>query len=302
MVYFLSNLNKLHDIRCNAFFMDFPLTDLMNKKFHKMSSIENGPSTANQKVNADSTDVKPVEQSILQKSLYASEVWRRQYLNGRTADAYFTFDNSDARIPAHKSVLSAASAVFDSMFYGPMAVNGDVPLPGKSPEAFKDFLQFCYLDEVELKPNSITDVMSLLHEYQMSDGLMLCGRFLADNWTIGDIDDICSFYDWAINLQMDEFQAFSERQIGKYSGKIFKSDGFLSCSFAVIARILELDVLLSEESDILGACLAWARHKCQQNGQDASDMQNVRDYLTDRSTGENLLWKIRYGSIEHDKF
>lgn len=261
-----------------------------------MESAGDVPMANNQHMDSNANVPK------LMKNEYASEVSRRQYMNARTADVFFTFDNSDERIPAHKSVLSAASKVFDAMFYGPMAVNGDVRLPGKSPEAFKHFLKFCYLDEVALKVTNITDVMGMLSEYQMSEGLMVCGRFLADNWTIANIDEISSMYDWAINLHMDEFQAFCERKIGVHAEKIFKTNDFLTSSFAVLDRILALDSLLCDESVVLGACLDWARHKCQQDGKDVNDMKIVREYLIDRSTGTNLLWKIRYGSIGQGKF
>lgn len=239
---------------------------------------------------------EPAKQPSRQNS-YALEVSRRQYLNARSADVFFTFENSEKRIPAHRSVLSAASAVFDSMFYGPMAVNGDVPLPGKSPELFEGFLQFCYLGEVVLKPNNITEIMSLLHEYQMNEGLVVCGRFLADNWTI---ENICSMYDWAINLQIGELQAFCAHKIRAHSDKIFKTDGFLVCSFDALDRTLELQSLNCDESAVLIACLAWARYKCQQSGKDSNDMKNLREFLIKDNV--NLLYKIRYGSITHEEF
>lgn len=248
----------------------------------------------------DSAEHKTMnDETILQKNGYASEVSRRQYLNKRTADVFFTFDNSNERVPAHKSVLAAASEVFDRMFYGPMAMSGDVSLPGKAPEAFKNLLQFCYLDEVVLKFDDITEVMSLLHEYQLMESLMLCGKFLVDNWTI---EDICSMYDWAISLQMEEFQTFYERKICVHIAEIFKTDDFLSCSFNVLEHILNMDSLLCDESAILSACLDWARYKCKQNGKDGNDVDNLREFLIDKSKGRNLLWNIRYGSIAHAEF
>lgn len=148
------------------------------------------PQAEKQKMDESSSE----SSSFQLKSAYASKVSRCQYLDERTADVHFICD--DGRVPTHRSVLSKASKVFDAMFYGSMAMTGDVPLPGKSSDAFKILLQFCYLDEVALRLDCITDVMALLNEYQMFECLELCTQFWSANWSI---DNICSAYDWAIN-------------------------------------------------------------------------------------------------------
>lgn len=93
-----------------------------------------------------------------------------------------------------------------------------------------------------------------------------------------------------------------ERKISIHCDEILKTDDFRSCSFNVLVRILALDSLLCDEAKVLGACLDWARHKCKQNGKDANSMENLRDYLTNHSNGDNLLYKIRYVSIAHAEF
>lgn len=145
--------------------------------------------------------------------------------------------------------------------------------------------------------------MSLLHEYRLKDGLAVCGRFLADNWTNErlHLDEIFVMYEWAINFQMEELQSFCERKITRNAEKLFKTNGFRSCSFGMLDRILKWDALLCYESVVLDACLDWARHKCQQSGKESSDIKNLREYLID-SAGSNLLWNVRYGSIEHGKY
>lgn len=271
-------------------------------------------SPKHRKLDEDPTD--PTEdQSGRRMSCYASKVSRRQYLDERTADVYFLFKTENKRVPAHKSVLSKASNVFDKMFYEhkEMVAKKDeveesmevpdgclgVPLPNKSAEAFEAFLQFSYLDEVTLKLDIITEVMELANEYQMFECLELCGRFWADNWTI---EDICSAYSWAINFHMTDFKTFCERKISIHCIHVFQTPGFLSCAFPVLKHILELESLLCNESMVLGACLDWARYACEQNDEVANDMANLRKYLTNDSQEENLLYKIRYGSMTHQDF
>lgn len=234
---------------------------------------------------------------------YASEIFQRQYLNEHRADVFFTFDGSSDRVPAHKFILSLASTVFDQMFYGSSAVgSGDMPIVGYSPEVFKDFLQFFYLDEITLTQSRIKDVLRLLHVHKMSKCLEICGQHWIEKYNGQNLDDICFVFECAINAQMDKLRTVLERKISIHCNRIFKSDDFRSCSFDVLDRILEFDSLLCKESTVLGACLDWARHKCIQNGKNSNNIKNLREFLTNRPNSVNLLHKICYGSIGHVEF
>nr|XP_023998535.1 BTB/POZ domain-containing protein 1-like [Salvelinus alpinus] len=59
------------------------------------------------------------------------------------------------RIPAHKFVLAAGSAVFDAMFNGGMATtSAEIELPDVEPAAFLALLRFLYSDEVHIGPET----------------------------------------------------------------------------------------------------------------------------------------------------
>lgn len=229
---------------------------------------------------------KSTSGSAKRKRSHASKVTRSLYLDQQTADIRFIFDDG-RKISAHKCILVKSSVVFKSMFYGELAGKGDVSLPGKKSEAFENFLQFCYIDAVEINLDNITDMMSLVHECQMFDSLKFCGQFWADNLIV---DDICSAYAWAIQLEM--FESFCEGKIAVHSDEVFETAGFLSCPYNVLDRIWDID-LCCDESTLLGACLNWSRHACNQNDKNSNDFANVRGYLKG-SNGNNLLHKIRY--------
>lgn len=271
-----------------------------------MKANEHSPPAKAPKQLPNSNGNESGDHSVRVKSGYASEMFRRQYLNERTADVFFTFEGSNERVPAHKLILSSASNVFDEMFYGSSpsspALDGDILIVGYSAEAFKDFLQFCYFDEITLKQSTIKAVVRLLHTHEMTKCLEVCGQFWFENYDDRSIDDICMAYECAINLQMDELRTNCERKISINCEAIFKTDGFQSCSFGMLDRILGLNALLCDESMVLSACLDWARHKCDKSGKDSKDMNNLRDCLTNYSKDVNLLYKIRYGSIAHAEF
>lgn len=269
-----------------------------------METNEHGPPAKASKQHLNSNGGESADQSVRVKSSYALEMFRRQYLNERSADVFFTFEASNERVPAHKLILSSASNVFDEMFYGssPSALGGDILIVGYSAKAFQDFLQFFYLDEITLKQSTIKEVVRLLHTHEMPKCLEICGQFWFENYDDRSIDDICMAYECAINLQMEELRTNCERKISIKCEEIFKTSGFQSCSYGVIDRILGLDSLLCDESMVLTACLDWARRKCNKNGKDSKAMENLREYLTNHSKSVNLLYKIRYGSIAHAEF
>lgn len=228
----------------------------IQKTVHRNMELNDQARPDDRNLDTGSHENESVDGSTHNESNYITEVSRRLYLDKDTADVIFTFEDSNERIAAHRCILANASEVFHRLLYGPMATNEDIPLGETPTEAFKTVLQFCYLDEVTLKLENITDVMKLLDCYEMIDCLEFCGRFWANNW---NIEDIRSAYDKAINLRMTEFQEFCERKISVHSDAVFKTDGFLLCSFTVLDRILSLNFLLSDESTVLGACLKWAR-------------------------------------------
>lgn len=227
------------------------------------------------------------------KSGFASKIFRRQYLDEKTSDVYFICGPREERVPAHKSVLSKASDPFDRMFYGPMAEEGDVKLPQTNPDAFRDFLQFFYLDEVNLNMEYIVDIMDLTNKYCMPECLVVCGSFWAKHLTF---DDICWAYHWAIFYQEPEFIEFCERKISAYPQLVFKSSSFLNCEYDVISHILGLDSLLCDEAIVFEACLNWAQNACVRDGLNPNDMNNLRVKLKDS------LYKIRYCSMTVKEF
>lgn len=224
---------------------------------------------------------------------FASKILRRQYLDEKTADVYFICGRKQVRVPAHKSVLSKASDAFDRMFYGPMAEEADVKLPDTNPEAFRDFLQFCYLDEVNLNLEHIVEIMDLTNKYCMPECLAVCGNFWAKHLTF---DDICFAYYYAIFYQEKEFKEFCERKISAYPQLVFESSSFLRSEHTVLDHILDLDSLLCDETIVMKACLEWARNACERDAVNSDDIVNLRFYLKDS------LYKIRYGSMSPAQF
>lgn len=101
------------------------------------------------------------------------------YLNPKGADINFIFDagtEHPEKVKAHKVFLSLDCPVFDTMFFGSIPEKGDVPIVDVSAEAFIEFLQFFYLDEVKLSSANIVEVTNLCKKYEMNDFLTPCEK------------------------------------------------------------------------------------------------------------------------------
>lgn len=223
------------------------------------------------------------------------------YLDAGTADVYFVFDhrNDDGtseRIPAHKNLLSITSDVFRAMFYGEWKVNGDVKMSTghkKCPQtasAFKEFLQYFYLNKVKLTAGNVVEVMGLGHRYNVINCFNACVEFVSDNLTI---ENVCTGYGLAILYEQNELKERCERVITLNTGAVFNSASFLASDREILANILRLNLLSCTETDVFIACMSWIKAVTKQ---DELSKEIVRTKLDD------LFYEIRFTSMTVEEF
>lgn len=214
---------------------------------------------------------------------------RKLYLDEKTADVHFIFD-TDECVPAHKNLLIATSKVFEAMFNGCWQEKENVRIIDASAKSFKEFLQFFYLDEVELTMKSIIDVMNLGQKYDIDECTVACSRFLEYNLTD---DNVCFIYKLAILFDDNELKTICEMNISINTKKVFKSMKFLKCERNVLKNILTLDRLHCLETDVFNACIAWIKMVSKQH---TLNKQTIHDYLGD------AFYNIRFGSMQMNEF
>lgn len=93
---------------------------------------------------------------------------QKLYLDDKTADICFLFETNGGgidRIPAHKLILTTGSQVFETMFYGSIPEGNEVKISNGNSAAFKEFLQFFYLDEITMTTENIADVINFVKQY-----------------------------------------------------------------------------------------------------------------------------------------
>lgn len=207
---------------------------------------------------------------------------RKLYLNESTADVHFVFAQERTaevkRIPAHKCLLAIASAVFHRMFFGELKEEDDVHIVDVSADGFKEFLQFFYMEEVNLTGDNLAEVITLADKYDVPGCMHLCEQFLEITLTL---DSICWCYELATLFRLQHLIDMCEERICLETKSVFDSDGFLHCPRQLLARILALECLSCDEIDILHATMRWATEACKREHIDATIATNQRQQLAE---------------------
>lgn len=217
------------------------------------------------------------------KNTFMAQTTSKMYLNDQFADFTFTFRGE--KVPVHKNILATASPVFAAMFYGPVKDNDTVEITDSYAEAFKELLQFFYLDKVTLSIENITEVAKLADKYNM----LHCVNAFVENDLIDK--NVLLAYKLAVILENENLQKICAKFISLNIEDILKSKELLRCDRNFLKIILEMDELVCNETEILDACLAWAKNACRQVGINESQAENLRSQLGD------CLYAIRFASM-----
>lgn len=203
------------------------------------------------------------------------------YLNSKGADVSFVFKDADGdqskKIPAHKIILSLDSPVFDRMFFGSIQEKGDVQIVDAPAAAFKEFLQFFYLNEVTLSSAHIIFVTNLCKKYETNEFLRPCETALQNSLSM---DDMCWGYSIAQLLEQENLRKFCEDKIKTFAAKIIKSDSFMECDGQALSKIM---TMVSSDWGVLERVIAymeWSKAQCIRNNLD-SNPTNLRNQLND---------------------
>lgn len=209
----------------------------------------------------------------------------------KTGDVNFIVESEV--IPAHRCILAALSPKYKAQFYGALAEKDVIKVADISPAAFKEFLQFFYMDEVMLTLENIEDVLNLAKQSLVDNLVTECTNFLVE--VIG-MDRLLWCYQLALHYDCKVLKEFCVKQIGVNIRSVFQSKEFLDCERDMLCHILAIDSLNCSETGVFDACIAWAKVRCEHEQMDANDTANLRAALGD------ALLKIRFCSMKVDEF
>lgn len=240
---------------------------------------------------------------------------KKLYLDAATADAYFLFEDAmkSEKVPAHKNLLAIGSDSLYAMFYRGLKREDDVDgaaeevkengnnldetntansnivkIEDVSIDAFKEFLQFFYCDQVKLTMENIYEVVYLGKKYLVEECINVCERFL--NESLAD-DNVCIIYELAIRFDMFELQHVCEAHIAKNANAVLQSECFVECKKSVLGRILRSNTLSCAETAVFLAAMEWVKAA---SGEEVVTKDLVNEHLAD------LFKEIRFGAMTID--
>lgn len=217
-----------------------------------------------------------------------SSATQKHYLNDDFADVHFIFESGE-RVPAHKVLLST-SDVFQTMFNGSWKDEKDVEIVDASADAFKEFLQFFYLDDVKLTMANVAEVMKLGNKYNVTECLNACSKMLIAKLTV---ENFCSTLDLALLFNRDDVKAKCIAKINFGMLNFLKSSSFLQCDKRILDYILTQDSLNCSEGVLFEAVMSWVCAKTKQN------------HLTEEiihAELDDLFYKFRFRSMTFKEF
>lgn len=224
------------------------------------------------------------------------ETSERLYKN-RNTTGDIKFKIGDIEIPAHKCILAAFSPKYQRQFYGDFDDRNcnciELKEPNVSAAAFNEYLQFFYLNQVQLTHENIADVLFLAKESLVEEFYIECSKFISETLSI---ENVCQSYELAQLHDYGDLLLSCERLIKSNLIEVFKSNGFLSSNRAIISDIVRLAGINCRAKCVFDACISWAKNFCTENDMDPNSNAHLREALGD------LLYEIRFDTMAFEEF
>lgn len=123
-----------------------------------------------------------------------------------SSDLCFRLNNT--RFYVHRSIVGGRCEFFDAQFKSGMkdanAKEIDV-IPQSEPSSFQGFLRYLYLDQVDITPENVIDLLELASFYQVKHLLGLCELFLKHGVDVENACEILEIADRHSSLQLKRF-------------------------------------------------------------------------------------------------
>ena len=178
------------------------------------------------------------------------------------ADVHFVVGKPPTiqRIPAHKFLLSASSAVFDALFHGGLSTSSnEVDIPDIEAPAFLSLLRFLYCDEVSLTADTVMAVLYAAKKYTIPALEKACVDYLKLSL---NSDNAFTLLGQARFFDEPQLAELCLETIDKNSAEAFASDGFLDVDIKTLCTVVQRDSLGVREIKLFNALCRWAEAEC----------------------------------------
>ncbi|XP_073941128.1 BTB/POZ domain-containing protein 3-like [Choristoneura fumiferana] len=187
--------------------------------------------------------------------------------SGEWSDCSFLVASEpQAVVPAHKLILVMASPVFEAMFYGGMAAEGNKPIPilDVKPEAFKALLEYIYTDNININSVDIAcELCYLAKKYMLPHLVKECIKYL---WSKTNPKNACRVYEFA---RLHEEKVLMEKClqiISLETKEVLKDSSFNDIDYDTMRAVFSLEHLnVDSEMDLFEAADRHAKAQLKQS-------------------------------------
>jgi BTB/POZ domain len=182
------------------------------------------------------------------------------------SDIIFVVGETQQEFKLHKTVLAAASDVFEMMFYGNLPENGPVKISDIKTEDFIEVLNFIYGQDVKLTDTNKFHILYAAEKYMLTNLKRKCENFIVECLTKDNIYDILEL---SQPFNSDIVDNSCLALITQNPLQYFEEDKFMQLSGAVLKKIISQPKINCTSEDLKEMTLQWLKwsgHKVPENG------------------------------------
>jgi BTB/POZ domain len=211
------------------------------------------------------------------------------------SDIVVTVDEPPQEFKLHKTVLAAASDVFEMMFYGTLPENGPIKITDIKTEDFVEVLNFIYGQDVKLTDTNKFQILYAAEKYMLTNLKRKCENFIVECLSKDNIYDILEA---SQPFNSDIIDNSCMALITQNPLQYFEEDKFMQLSGAVLKKIIsqpKINCTTDDLKDMTLQWLKWSGHKVPENGKfndetykilEKNYQINILDFETKEFLGE----------------
>lgn len=203
---------------------------------------------------------------------------------------YMTFVVESEKIRVHRCILAATSKMLEDYLNGLDSREEEITVPNVSASAFKEFIKFCYLREMNLSIFEVEAVRSIAKRWKVTACVIESDSFLDRH--LNPISNIFWIHHLAIRHNWSRVQQVCESKIIQNTSEVFACDTFRECSRLTLLQILYLNSLNCTEIEVMNACILWAKLQHEANVEPKALRAGMND----------LIHHIRFRSMTIEEF
>ncbi|XP_041372665.1 BTB/POZ domain-containing protein 6-like [Gigantopelta aegis] len=183
-----------------------------------------------------------------------TECLRHSLENKMFNNVTFRVGSEQKTVHAHRMILSIRSGVFEAMFYGPLAEQGEIVIPEVEHDIFEQFLRYLYTDDVRMDCASVMGLLYVSKKYDVKTLEHKCLTYVSSSMTS---DNVCVILEQAHVFDEQELKEKALTFILENGDVVLKSSGVTDLCHECLVEIVQAEELEADEQSVFEAVVAW---------------------------------------------